>query len=422
VPGFDLLAALDACAGHLVRHGGHRAAAGLEVARDALEAFRASFAAHADAALTEELRTPVERVDAVVAGDELGLALAEELAMLAPFGNANPDVSLLVPAARLTDVRPMGEGRHVRFTVEAGGVRARAVGFGTAGWLPCAADGPVDATFTLELDDWGGTVEPRLVLRHARPAAPPPIRVVGEGPFLARALAAAAEPPAPWPPTPGSGSGAVAPCRDRRGGGIAGVLAALVASGEPVLAVCADVPRRLPGLAERLGGFALTSHAALERDPGLARGYAHLVVLDPPPYATVAAAPGPLVHLAHGVPELDFSVSIHELEHELRAPLTALYRALRATGGAEGEALEAALRGDGRRSPEGAGRALRVLVELGLADLDPGRCRVSVPAAQGTTSLERSATYRAIQQRLEDGRKGFATWHPPRASTGRAAA
>ncbi len=416
VPGFDLLAALDACAAHLVRHGGHRAAAGLEVARGELDAFRTAFAAHAEATLTEELRTPVERVDAVVAGDELGLALAEELGALAPFGNANPEVSLLVPAARLTDVRPMGEGRHVRFTVESGGVRARAVAFGTAGRLPCAADGPVDATFALELDEWGGAVEPRLVLRHAAPAAPPPIRIVGEGPFLARALAAAAEPPAPWP------DGAPHAVRDRRGGGIAGVLAALVASGEPVLAVCADVPRRLPGLAERLGGFALTSHAALERDPALARGFRHLVVLDPPPYGRVAAEPGPFVHLAHGIPELDFAVSIHEREHELRAPLTALYRDLRATGGAAGEALEAALRGDGRRSPELAGRTLRVLVELGLADLDRERCRVSVPSAPGRTSLERSATYRAIQQRLEDGRKGLATWHPPGASTRRAAA
>ena len=56
----------------------------------------------------------------------------------------------------------------------------------------------------------------------------------------------------------------------------------LVASGEPVLAVVADVPRRIAGLAERVGGFALCSHAALARAPELAAGFAHLVVLDPP--------------------------------------------------------------------------------------------------------------------------------------------
>ena len=35
--------------------------------------------------------------------------------------------TVLVPAARLTDARQMGEGKHIRFTVESGGARARAV-------------------------------------------------------------------------------------------------------------------------------------------------------------------------------------------------------------------------------------------------------------------------------------------------------
>ena len=71
-----------------------------------------------------------ERVDAVVPGDALGLDLAEELGRLRPFGMGNPGVSVLVPAARVSDVQPMSEGRHVRFTVTSGGVRSRAVGFG----------------------------------------------------------------------------------------------------------------------------------------------------------------------------------------------------------------------------------------------------------------------------------------------------
>jgi len=104
---------------------GHRAAAGCTIARGAVDAFRAAFVEHARAVLRPEDLVPTERVDAVVAGDELGLSLAEELERLAPFGIGNPSVSLLVPAARLVDARPMGEeGRHVRFTVEAGGHRA----------------------------------------------------------------------------------------------------------------------------------------------------------------------------------------------------------------------------------------------------------------------------------------------------------
>ena len=47
IPGFDLVAALGACDRHLVRYGGHRAAAGLELEAAGLDAFREAFIAHA---------------------------------------------------------------------------------------------------------------------------------------------------------------------------------------------------------------------------------------------------------------------------------------------------------------------------------------------------------------------------------------
>ena len=398
IPGFDLLAGLDAVAAHLVRHGGHRAAAGCEVRADALDAFRAAFTAHAAAALTPEDLVPSERVDAVVSGDELGTPLAEDLERLAPFGIGNPGVSLLVPAARLCDPRPMGEGKHVRFTVEAGGVRARGVAFGTAK-VECTE--PVDATFTLELNEWGGSVEPRLVLRHARPCAPAPITVVGEPEDYLAAVLAELDAPlpgalAPAPPGP--------PVRDRRGRGLAGTIAALVASGEPVLVVAADARLRARHLAPILGGFALCSHAALEADPALARDDAHVVLLDPP--VGPVPAHGRMTHLAWGAAELPFAQQIHEREYGIRAPLTELYRALRATGGAVGGELEDVLRGDPRapRSAALAGRVVRVLTELGLVSLDRDRQAVGVPAAE-RTSLEHSEAYRAYGQRLEDGRR-----------------
>jgi single-stranded-DNA-specific exonuclease len=169
VEGFDLLAGLQASAAHLHRHGGHRAAAGLEIERSRVEAFRGAFVAHTRAVLGEEPPPRSERVDAVLDGAELGMALAEELQQLAPFGRANPTVSLLVREATLSDRRPMGEGKHLRFTVQAGGARAGAVAFGNDGRLPVAEDMPADATFTLEVNEWKGVSEPRLVLRHVQP-------------------------------------------------------------------------------------------------------------------------------------------------------------------------------------------------------------------------------------------------------------
>jgi len=170
IEGFDLLAGLTACGGHLLRFGGHRAAAGLEIERGRVGNFAAALCEHARGALAPADMVAVERVDAVVGGDELGMALAEELQTLAPFGRGNPGVSLLVADATFRDGRPMGEGKHVRFTVESRGARARAVAFGTGGRLPVDDGQAAEATFTLEVNEWNGISEPRLVLRRAQPA------------------------------------------------------------------------------------------------------------------------------------------------------------------------------------------------------------------------------------------------------------
>jgi single-stranded-DNA-specific exonuclease len=170
IDGYDLLAGLTACADQLVRYGGHSAAAGVELQRGSVAAFAAGLDAHAAGALSPEDLIERERVDAVVDGAQLGMDLAEELARLAPFGRGNPAVSLMVAGAVLRDVRPMGAGKHARFTVESDGVHARAVAFGNDGKLGVAEGETVDATFVLEVNEWNGVSEPRLVLRHAQPA------------------------------------------------------------------------------------------------------------------------------------------------------------------------------------------------------------------------------------------------------------
>ncbi len=169
---FDLLAGLNACSQHLGRYGGHRAAAGLEIARERVSDLALALDGHARTVLEERDLAPVERVDAIVDGDELGMELAEELRLISPFGQGNPPVSVMVRDATFADVRTMGEGKHVRFTVRSPRGRAGAVAFNNGGRLPVAEGEPAQATFALEVNEWNGVSEPRLVLRHARAALP----------------------------------------------------------------------------------------------------------------------------------------------------------------------------------------------------------------------------------------------------------
>ena len=211
---------------------------------------------------------PEVRVDAVAPGDTLTLALAEELEQLAPFGMGNPAVSLLVPAARLADPRALGEGRHVAFTLTAGGARSRCVHFGAGSSLPVAAGEPADAAVRLEIDRWNGSVSPRLVLRHAVPSRAGEIELLGEPESFGAGLLAELDRDLERAHDDRARARII---RDVRGTGLAGLLGDLVATGEPVLAVTAHAPHRARALAGRAGGFALTSWAAIEDDPGLAQ-------------------------------------------------------------------------------------------------------------------------------------------------------
>ena len=413
IPAFDLLGGLDAASSHLLRHGGHRAAAGLTIARESVEAFRAAFVMHAAGSLRPEDLVRRERIDAVVPAGALRLDLAEELERLAPFGMGNPGVSLLVPSAVLEDPKPMGEGRHVGFHLSGGGARSRGVRFGGGASLPVAAGTTVDAAVRLEVNAFNGLVEPRVVLRHAQPPACAPIELLGEpSSFREGLLAEFDRLLEPWPAEASGHVPGARRTRDHRGQGIAGLLADLVASGSRVLAVCAHPRQRAGVLSTRVGGFHLIGWAALEDEPAIAAGYEHVVAIDPPAHEHLRAALEQLpgngwVHLAWGEAELRFAQRILEWNYDLRPPLTAVYRRLRSTGAATSDACEALLCGNGpqRRSPALAGRLVRVLADLSLLELDRAGPALTVLPVFERTPLESSAAYVAYRARLEEGRR-----------------
>ncbi len=168
IPDFDLHAGLAACAGHLQRFGGHRAAAGVSLAAEKLESFADAFAGHADSVLADVDLRPLTTIDAVVPAGELTLELAQELDRLAPFGLGNPEPTLLVAGVETMGAATVGEGKHLRFRIRQhdrdGG---SAIAFGLGGELDrLAGTSRLDVAFRLKENRWNGTVAPQLVVRR----------------------------------------------------------------------------------------------------------------------------------------------------------------------------------------------------------------------------------------------------------------
>ncbi|HEV2593461.1 MAG TPA: single-stranded-DNA-specific exonuclease RecJ [Gaiellaceae bacterium] len=168
VSAFDLHGALGACAAHLVRFGGHRAAAGLTIDAASVELFAAAFGEHADATLSDEDLVPVTKIDAIVPGPKLTLDMAGELGRLAPFGLGNPSVTLLVDGCELADLSTVGDGKHLRFRVRQRGRDAgAAIAFGLGAQLDrFRREQRYDVAVRLQENRWNGTVSPQLVVRR----------------------------------------------------------------------------------------------------------------------------------------------------------------------------------------------------------------------------------------------------------------
>jgi single-stranded-DNA-specific exonuclease len=169
IPSFDLHGALGACSQFLVRFGGHRAAAGLSIVPEWIEPFAEAFAAQAEGLLGPEDLVPATVVDAVLPrGAKLTLELCEELRALAPFGLANPDVTLLAPGCELGELATVGDGKHLRFRVQRDGRDAGgAIAFGQGTKLDrYRRTGRYDVAFRLQENQWNGTVSPQLVVRR----------------------------------------------------------------------------------------------------------------------------------------------------------------------------------------------------------------------------------------------------------------
>ncbi len=168
IAGFDLAAALRECNDLLVKHGGHAMAAGLTIAPDKMDLFRARLNEIARRTLKLEDLQPPLRLDAEVALNEITLDSLAELEQLKPMGQGNP--ALQFCSRNLTQKKPplrMGATKqHVKLWVSDGALTHEAVWW-NAGVLP---DGKFDLAFAPSVNEFNGRTTVQLKVLDWRAA------------------------------------------------------------------------------------------------------------------------------------------------------------------------------------------------------------------------------------------------------------
>ena len=163
---FDLHAGLAECRHLLTRFGGHRAAAGVTIARERVAEFAQRFNAVARERLSADDLVPEVRVD-------LELSLADASADLEilfrhfePFGLGNASPVLLARGVRLAGAPHVVGQDGLKLRLFADGAELEAIGWGMASRAATLDSSvPLDVAFRLERDEWHG--QSRLQARIA---------------------------------------------------------------------------------------------------------------------------------------------------------------------------------------------------------------------------------------------------------------
>ena len=163
---FDVLEGLRACEQHLIKYGGHKMAAGVELSVDFLDAFKSAFNAAASTELKPLDLSPVQYIDAEITGGELDWKFYEQLKQLSPFGQDNPEpVWVLCGVEAVGKPRVVGQN-HLKLSLASSGRKFDAIAFNyPLGNLP---SGKLDIAFTLKENHWNGNTSLQLQVKDIR--------------------------------------------------------------------------------------------------------------------------------------------------------------------------------------------------------------------------------------------------------------
>jgi len=172
VKGFDVYNALQGCSDYIEQFGGHKYAAGLTLLEDQYEAFKVQFEKVVADTIDPSLLTPEIRIDALINFKEISPKLMRIINQFAPFGPGN--MTPIFMAENLKDtgyVKAVGQTEdHLKISVKQQRVGPiGGIGFNLGDKLSIVKNKkPFSAVFTLDENEWQGTVSLQLKLKDLR--------------------------------------------------------------------------------------------------------------------------------------------------------------------------------------------------------------------------------------------------------------
>lgn len=173
IPEFNITSALDKCADLLVRYGGHSMAAGLTVSLENAPELLARLNAIAREALQGVEMVPVLGIDREIQLEhmrpEFVPQVFEAMEKLEPTGRENPEALFCSRGVRVASSRVVGDGQHLKLTLQAGKNSFDAIAFKQGYWLNQLPE-RIDIAYAFELNSYMGRKTLQLNVKDIHPA------------------------------------------------------------------------------------------------------------------------------------------------------------------------------------------------------------------------------------------------------------
>ena len=169
IKGINLVDALAYCSDLLEKYGGHELAAGLSVKRGNLEAFKERIneyaRTHADSDCTE---VTVE-AECELTPSDVTMRLANELYYLEPFGTSNPVPVFRTNDLYVSEVIPIGGGKHIKLILRRDNLVITAMCFRTTlDEIDVYPGDSVDVMYNLDINEFQGTKSLQMIVKDIR--------------------------------------------------------------------------------------------------------------------------------------------------------------------------------------------------------------------------------------------------------------
>ncbi|HBF12589.1 MAG TPA: single-stranded-DNA-specific exonuclease RecJ [Deltaproteobacteria bacterium] len=158
--GLSMVDLLRTCQEHLIKCGGHKAAAGLSLTKENLHSFVAAFEEAVKSRVSSDDLKPHLRVDAHLSLKEIHVQLLKELQLLEPYGEGNPQPVFVSTNNTIRSAKIVGTD-HLKFDLQQEEARCRAMAF-KMGKYHSSLGEKADVAYTLNLDTYFG--DPQVVL------------------------------------------------------------------------------------------------------------------------------------------------------------------------------------------------------------------------------------------------------------------